>query len=206
MTDGRPGFYPPPEPRIRVLGIAAIAGGLLWPLALLQFATTVGATCGPAGCQFSLEASVLLALSTVLIAIGAAGLDLRPRPPIGLLDLIGDMTLGVSGGLFVIASLLAAPVFLGSAFLLLLIGGIVFGVEGFRGAARPRLPSAIVAVGAGAMIAFAILGGIAGPGGAGGFDQTVILGILLFAVGWVWLGADLLLGRPVPIRARPEDV
>ena len=200
MTEPRAGFYSPPEPRIRALGIAAIAGGILWPIGLLNFAITVGETCGPAGCEFSQASAVLIALSTVLMAIGMAGLELRPRPPLGLLDLIGDMTVAVSAGLFVLASALAAPVFLGSAFLLLLIGGIVFGIEGFRGAARPRMASALVAIGAGGMLAFAVLGGIGGQGGTGGLEQTVILAILLYSVGWVWLGVDLVLGRPVPIR------
>ena len=147
-----------------------------------------------------------MAASVVLLCVGVAGLELRPRPPIGLLDLIGDLTIGVASLLFVIAWLFTAPVFLGSAVLLLMVGAIVFGLEGFRHGARPRWPSALVAIGSGSILALAVAGGVGGPEAAGGFDQTIVLGILLFAAGWIWLGVDLILGRPIPIRAdRPEQ-
>jgi hypothetical protein len=134
------------------------------------------------------------------MALGVLGLELRPRAELGLADLIGDLTIGVAAVLFLVSALLGAPVFLGSAFLLLLLGGIIFGVEGFRHQARPRWPSILVAIGAGGILAFAILGGLIGPSAAGSLDQTVLLGILLFAAGWVWLGVDLLLGRPLAIQ------
>jgi hypothetical protein len=132
-------------------------------------------------------------------------LELRPRPQLGLVDLIGDLTITVAAVLFLISALLRVPVFLGSAFLLLLLGGIIWGVEGFRHQARPRWPSVLVAIGSGGILAFAILGGLAGPGIAGSLDQTVLLGILLFAAGWVWLGIDLLLGRPLAIQPGPPS-
>lgn len=173
---------------------------MLWPFALLDFATSLQATCGPAGCSLGEASAVTLAAAVGLIALGVAGLELRPRPPLGLLDLIGDLTLIVAAALFAIAALLRAPVFLGSAFLLLLIGGIVFGVEGFRHGARPRWPSVLVAIGSLGILGFAFVGGLGGQAAASSLDQTVLLGILLFAAGWAWLGADLALGRPLPAR------
>jgi hypothetical protein len=146
-----------------------------------------------------------MAASVVLLCVGLAGLELRPRPPIGLLDLIGDLTIVVASLLFVVAWLFTAPVFLGSAVLLLMVGGIVFGIEGFRHGARPRWPSALVGIGSGSILLLAIVGGVGGSDAAGGFEQTIVIGILLFAAGWVWLGVDLLLGRPIPIRVDRLD-
>ena len=202
----RAGFYPPPEPRIRALGLGALIGGVLWPFALVAVFVSIAETCGPAGCSFSAVSLLPIAASILLLVVGVVGLELRPRPPLGLLDLIGDLTLGVAAGLFVVAWLFAAPVFLGSAFLLLMVGGVVFGIEGFRHGARPRWPSVLVAIGAGAVLAFAVLGGVGGQGATGGFDQTIVLAILLFSTGWAWLGIDLLLGRPIAIQGdRPEE-
>lgn len=135
----------------------------------------------------------------MLIALGVVGLELRPRAPLGLFDLIGDLTVGVAALLFLLSSLLHAAIFLGSAFLLLMIGGIVFGVEGFRHGARPRWPSVLVAIGSGAVLVFSVVGGLGGQGATGGYEPSVLIGILFFAVGWAWLGLDLVLGRPVTI-------
>jgi hypothetical protein len=199
-AEPKPGFYPPPGGRARLLALGAILGGALWPLALFDYSISIGETCGPAGCSLAEANALTLAASVVLIALGVAGLELRPRAQLGLVDLIGDLTIGVAAALFTVSALLRAPVFLGSAFLLLLLGGVIWGVEGFRHQARPRWPSILVAIGSGGVLAFAILGGLVGPAAAGSLDQTVVLGILLFAAGWVWLGVDLLLGRPLPIQ------
>ena len=186
-----------------MLGLGALLGGALWPIALFDYGIAIGTTCGPAGCSLGEANPMTIAAAVVLISLGVAGLELRPRAQLGLLDLIGDLTIGAAAALFVISALLGATVFLGSAFLLLLLGGIIFGVEGFRHQARPRWPSVLVAIGAGGILAFALLGGLLGPAAAGSLDQTVLLGILLFAAGWVWLGIDLVLGRPLAIQPEP---
>ena len=156
-------------------------------------------TCTPSACNVSRIDLAVIALAPVLFALTALGLELRTPRFFGLGDLIGDLTIGTAAGLFVLAVLLGTVGFLGPGLLLLLIGSIVFGIVGFRNGARQRLASAVVAIGAGSLMFLLLTGATAGFGA--GLETPFLFGLLLFGVGWGWLGGHLLLARPLPIPA-----
>ena len=191
-----PGFYPTPSTRLRLAGAAGVAGALTWPLALIVLAVAAG-NCVPGACTIDRGSLAIAAIAPVLFAVAVAGLELRaPRPP-GFGDLVGDLTIGTSAALFVISLLVGTVSLAGPGLLLLLIGSLIFGAVGYLGAGRHRMASALVALGAGSLLVFLFGGAVSGDLGTLGAPS--LIGLLLFCAGWAWLGADLLLARPLAI-------
>jgi hypothetical protein len=197
-----PGFYPPPTRNQRLAGIAGILGALLWPVSILVIADTTQ-TCTQAACEVSRTDLAIIALAPFLFAVTVLALELRTARFFGLGDLIGDLTIGTAAGLFILATLAGTVGFIGPGLLLLLVGSVVFGLAGFRNGARQRLASAIVAIGAGSLLFLLLTGATAGFGA--GLETPFLFGLLLFGVGWGWLGGHLLLARPLPIPPGREQ-
>jgi hypothetical protein len=198
---GSAGFYPLPTRNVRLAGIAGILGAVLWPVSILVIAATTQ-TCTPAACDVSRGDLAVIALAPFLFGVTVLALELRTPRFFGLGDLIGDLTIGTSAGLFVLAVLAGTVGFLGPGLLLLLIGSVVFGLVGFRNGARQRLASAVVAIGAGTLLFLLLTGATAGFGA--GLETPFLFGLLLYGIGWGWLGGHLLLARPLPIPAGRE--
>jgi len=200
VTGGGPGtFYPEPSRTVRLAGIAGIAGGLLWPVTFIQLAS-LAATCTSAGCASDRGALAVAAFSPVCLAVTVLGLELRARRIPGMGDLVGDLTVGTSAALFALSFLIGSVGFVGPGLLLLLIGSAIFGAVGYRSGARQRMASAVVGIGAGGLLALLLVGPFAGFGTA--LETPTILALVLVAFGWAWLGAHLLLARPLPILVR----
>jgi hypothetical protein len=195
-------YYPTPSVPVRLAGIGAIAGAILWPLALLVLANTASGCVPGSSCPIDGGSIVLTALGPVGLAIGVMGLERRAPRTLGLADYVGDLTLGVTAALFLISLLLGSPALLGPGLLLLLIGSVIFGIAGYFSGSRPRMASALVAIGAGGTLLFLVLGALGG-GGAGA-DTPSLFALLLFSFGWAWLGVDLLLARPLVIQERAD--
>jgi hypothetical protein len=192
----QPGFYPLPTRNQRLAGIAGILGAILWPVSIYVIADATQ-TCTPSACNVSRIDLALIALAPVLFAITVLALEWRTTRFFGLGDLIGDLTIGTAAGLFVLATIAGTVGFLGPGLLLLLIGSVVFGLVGYRNGARQRLASAVVAIGAGSLLFLLLTGAAAGFGS--GLETPFLFGLLLYGVGWGWLGGHLLLARPLPI-------
>lgn len=190
------GFYPPPTRNQRLAGVAGILGAALWPVSILVIADATQ-TCTPSACEVSRGSLLLIALAPILFAVTVLGLELRTTRFFGLGDLIGDLTIGTAATLFGLTVISGAVGFLGPGLLLLLIGSIVFGLVGFRNGARQRLASAVLAIGAGTLLVLLATGATAGFGA--GLETPFLFALLLFGVGWGWLGGHLLLARPLPI-------
>jgi hypothetical protein len=207
MTKWRPaadtttGHYPLPSRLVRLAGIAGLVGAVLWPLTILVIA---GATqgCTAAACDVDRGSLFVIALAPVLFAITLVGLELRARRFLGLADLIGDLTIGTAAALFVLAFVTGAIGFLGPGLLLLLIGSIIFGFVGYLNGARARLGSVVVGIGAGALVFLLLAGAMSGLGA--GIETPWLFALLLYGIGWGWLGGSLLLARPLPIPVKPE--
>jgi len=203
VTGGRPGaFYPEPSRTARLAGIAGIVGGLMWPITFVELAS-LAATCTEAGCSSDRGALAIAALSPVCLAVTVLGLELRARRIPGMGDLVGDLTVGTSAALFVLSFLIGSVGFVGPGLLLLLIGSAIFGAVGYRIGARQRMASAVVGIGAAGMLVLLLLGPLAGFGTA--LETPTILALALVALGWAWLGAHLLLARPLPILVRDSQ-
>jgi hypothetical protein len=188
------GFFPKPTLPLRLAGAAAIVGAILWPFSLVLLGAAAS-TCTPTNCSGDRATLGVAALAPILLALGVLGLELRaPREP-GLADLVGDLSIGTSAVLHALAFVLGTVGFVGPGLLLMLIGSTIFGVSGYFNGGRPRMASVLVGVGAGALLFFLIGGAVAteGLGGAG----PSLFSLLVFSVGWIWLGADLLLARPL---------
>jgi hypothetical protein len=198
---GTTGFYPLPTRNVRLAGIAGILGAVLWPASIFVIVDTTQ-TCTPSACAVSRVDLAVIALAPFLFAVTVLALELRTPRFFGLGDLIGDLTIGTAAGLFVLAVLVGTVGFLGPGLLLLLIGSVIFGIVGFRNGARARLASAVVAIGAGTMLFLLLTGATAGFGA--GLETPFLGGLLLFGIGWGWLGGHLLLARPLPIPAGRE--
>jgi hypothetical protein len=195
-------YYPKPGPYLRLAGLAAIVGGVVWPASLISLAGAATG-CVDASCPADRGALAIAAIGPVLLALSIPGLELRaPRMP-GLGDLVGDLSVGTGALLFVVSLVLGTIGLVGSGLLLLLIGSVIFGVVGYRNGARPRMASILVGIGAGSLLFF-LVGGALGGAGAAGLETPSIFSLLVFSSGWVWLGADLLLARPLAIPERPD--
>jgi hypothetical protein len=175
---------------------------VLWPVSLVVLASAA-AGCVSTDCTIDRGSLAVIAASPVLLAISVLGLELRARHEFGLGDLVGDLTIATSAGLFVLSFITGLAGFLGPGLLLLLIGSAIFGLVGFLNGARHRLASAVVGIGAGFVILFVALAGAGGSGGTS--DATSLLPLALFSIGWGWLGVHLLLGRPLAILDRERD-
>jgi hypothetical protein len=192
-------FYPEPSRLVRLAGLAGIAGALLWPVTLVVLAGAA-ATCTTATCSVDRGSLAVAAISPICIGITALALELRARHTPGFGDLVGDITLATSAALFLFTFITGIVGLVGPGLLLLLIGSLIFGVVGYFNGARQRLASAVVAIGAGALLA--VLFGGAATGLGSGLETPSVLALLLFGVGWGWLGGHLLLARPLPIPER----
>ncbi|HVA87823.1 MAG TPA: hypothetical protein VNF73_16075 [Candidatus Saccharimonadales bacterium] len=197
-------YVPRTTPLMRAAGIAALAGAILWPVALAYVASGALSDCATAsGCTIDRSLLGPIGIAGLLIAIGVAGLELRATSTIGLFDLIGDLTLGTAGALLVLAAIAGSLGLLGPGLLLTLIGSVIFGAKGWDGQRRPRYGSLLIAMGAGTVIVFLLLASTVGTATVGGFETTALGGFLLFSLGWAWLGVSLALGRPLaPAPAR----
>jgi hypothetical protein len=200
--DTTTGHYPRPSRNVRLAGIAGLVGAVMWPLTILVIA---GATqgCTATACDVDRGSLFVIGLAPVLFAITLIGLELRARRFLGLGDLIGDLTIGTAAALFVLAFVSGAIGFLGPGLLLLLIGSIVFGAVGYLNGSRARVGSAVIAIGAGALV-FLLLAGAASGFGAG-LETPWLFALLLYGIGWGWLGGSLLLARPLPIPVKPDS-
>ncbi len=135
-----------------------------------------------------------MAVSPVLLVVAVAALERRAPRTARLADLIGDLTIGTSAVLFLLSFLLGSLALVGPGVLLLLIGTGVFGVAGYFLGGRPAMASLVTGLGGFGVLFFLVLGATTDPGDAG---SPAIFALLLFCGGWVWLGADLLLARPL---------
>jgi hypothetical protein len=141
----------------------------------------------------------LTALAPVGFTIGIAGLELRASRLPALGDLVGDLSIGTSAALFVLSFILGSIGFLGPGLLLLLLGSLIFGVVGYRNRARPQMASALVGIGAGGILVFLLGGAATGATAGEGLGIPSLIALVLFCLGWGWLGVDLFLGRPLAI-------
>jgi hypothetical protein len=174
-------------------------GAILWPFSLVLLGAAAS-TCTPTNCSGDRATLGIAALAPVLLAIGLIGLELRASREPGLADLVGDLSIGTAAALHVLAFVLGTVGFVGPGLLLMLIGSTIFGVGGYLFGGRPRMASALVGIGAGGHLFFLIGGAIAADSLGG--PTPALLSLLVFSLGWVWLGADLVLARPLEIPAR----
>jgi len=191
--------FPPPTTTVRLLGIAGILGAALWPVTIVTIANA-SAACAGTTCEVDRGSLLVIGLAPIFFAITVLGLELRTRRFAGMGDLVGDLTIGTAAALFFLSFAIGAIGFIGPGLLLLLIGSIIFGIVGFRNGARQRLASAVVAIGAGSLLFFLFAGAASGLGE--GLETPLLLSLLLYGIGWGWLGGHLLLARPLPIPER----
>jgi len=184
----------------RLVGCGAVVGAILWPVALADMAATVGLAPRPAVVPLTANPLPLpigpLALAVLLFAAVVATLELRATTPVGLSDLVGDLSIATAAAVFLVAATLDAEGLLGPGFVVLCVGSVVFGLAGLDGKRRPPWGSALVAVGGGGLLASLIAIGSLGPGRLEGVTETALLSLLLYSAGWAWLGVHLALPRP----------
>ncbi len=196
--DRLPEHSPQPTPAQRAAGVAALVGAILWPLALLALADASLSDCvNGASCLPASTAVAPLALATILMTVGIAGLETRAPGEMGLADLVGDLTIGTAAALFTLVVALGAVGLIGPGFLLLVIGSVIFGVRGWNGRRRAQFGSMLVAIGMLTVLVFVLLASTVGTSTVGGFESPALVGLLIYAVGWGWLGLSLALGRPL---------
>ena len=200
--DPNASYYPKPGRYLRLAGLGAAVGGVVWPVSLISLAGAATG-CVDASCPADRGALAIAAIGPVLLALSIPGLELRARRLPGLGDLVGDLSIGTGTLLFLVSLVLGTIGLVGSGLLLQLIGSAIFGVVGYRNGARPRMASILVGIGAGGLLLF-LVGGALGGSGAAGLEIPAIFSLLVFSAGWVWLGADLLLARPLVIPERPD--
>lgn len=194
MTDPAAAAPPPRGPLTRLAGVGAVAGAILWPLALADLAArAVSDARGQA--SGGLDPTVPIALAMVLFALAAAALEQRAQADFGFLDLLGDLSIGVAAAVAVVAAAFGASGLMGPAFALLVVGSVLFGVAGLNGQRRPRWGSAFIAAGAGGLLASYIVTAAVGVGRVADVAPTVLFSLLLHAAGWAWLGVHLAGGR-----------
>jgi len=196
---------PPPRRRLtRLAGVGAVAGAILWPLALADLAArAVSDARGQA--SGGLDPTVPIALAMVLFALAAAALERRAQADFGFLDLLGDLSIGVAAAVAVVAAAFGASGLMGPAFALLVVGSVLFGVAGLNGQRRTRWGSAFIAAGAGGLLASYIVTAAVGVGRVADVAPTVLFSLLLHAAGWAWLGVHLAVGRSRgPTEASPD--
>ena len=194
-----------PGPLERLVGIGSIAGSVLWPvgLAALADAVAVALERDTAVMATAVSAGLPTAVATVLFAAAAAVFERRATTPIGLGDLIGDLSIGTGAVALLVASAAGIDWLLGPALVILLVGALVFGLRGIDGRRRPHLASALIGAGAGGLIAAVLALGALGPGGADAVAGLALVSVGLLSLGWAWLGVHLVLARPFPRRQGP---
>jgi hypothetical protein len=193
------GYFPTPSSALRLAGLGCILGAILL-IGALYFLGDGRVTCTQTDCSADRATLGILALAAILLAVGVVGLELRASREPGLLDLVGDLSIGTAALLAALAFILGTFGLALPGLLLLLVGSTVFGIGGYFRGARPQMASALVGVGAGAFLFF-LVGGPATADNLGG-ATPLLVSLLSFIVGWIWLGADLLLARPLEIPTR----
>ena len=123
-------YYPRPSVTIRLAGISAILGAILWPVSLV-FIGAGGIECTASGCSGDRAVLGFLALAPILLTVGVVGLELRARREPALVDLIGDLSIGTAAVLSALAFVLGPAALFLPGLLLLLIGSAIFGVGGY---------------------------------------------------------------------------
>lgn len=194
-------FYPEPSRTLRLAGVIGVAGALLWPITLIVLATLAG-NCTATSCSVDRGSLGLVALSPICIGLTVLALELRARHTPGLGELVGDLTLWTAAVIFLLSFVTGAIALVGPGLLLLLIGSLIFGIVGYGNGARQRLASATVAIAAGAMLLLLFAGALGTV--ASGLETPSVVALLLFSVGWGWLGGHLMLGRPLPIPQKDD--
>ena len=189
-----------PDPVARLIGWGAIAGAILWPVALADLAATAGLAPAPASAPRA-EPSPLpilpLGISLLLFVAVIAVMELRAAPVLKLVDLIGDLNVATAAAVFLLAGILGQAGLLGPGFVVLFVGSVIFGVAGLDGRRRPRWGSALIGSGAGGLLACMAVVGVLGPTGLAGVTEVGLLSVLLYSAGWAWLGVHLALARPL---------
>jgi len=194
---------PRPTSLQRLGGVAAISGAFLWPLGLVYAATGAFVACGGTpDCAPGREMMAPLALAGALLTAGLAAMELRAPDPAGILDLVGALSLATATALLVISTILGSFALVWPGFLLFMVGSMVIGASGWTGTRRSRMGSLCVGVGAATIVVFLVAGALAVGSGstAGSLAESTMLGFLLFSLGWIWLGAQLALCRPLGTR------
>ena len=187
----------------RLAGVGAIAGAIIWPMAIVNLAATAVPAAGAAEAPGVKSSIGPLAIAVLLLSGALVALEFRAKREIGLWDLIGDLSIGTAAVTLTLAAALGASDLIGPGFVLLLAGSIVIGATGLIGTRRPRWASALVGIGAGGLVACLLLAGVLGPAARDGVAQTALLSVLFYAVGVGWFGVHLVTARP--LNSRPES-
>ena len=187
----RPGFL------ARVVGAGAVVGAILWPIALGDMAVRAVSVTQEGGQRLAGSPIVPLAIAVLLFSAAIVALERRARREIRFRDLVGDLTIATSAVVFVVAGALGSYGLLGPGFLLLFVGSVIFGVAGFDGKRRPRWGSALVGIGAGGLLAGLLVAAALGADRLDGIAQAALLSLVLYTVGWFWLGLHLALAWPL---------
>jgi hypothetical protein len=174
--------------------VGGVAGAIVWPLALADLAArAVSDAQGQVAA--GLDPRVPIALAMLLFAAVAAALERRASTTFGFLDLVGDLSIGSAAIVAVVGAAFGASALMGPAFALLIVGSVLFGAAGLSGKRRPQWGSALVAAGAGGLLASYLVAAAVGVGQVADVAPTVLLSLLLHAAGWAWLGVHLAVGR-----------
>lgn len=205
MTD-EPGLRPPgPGPLARLIGAGAVAGAVLWPISLSGIASSLVAEAGGGGATLSTNPIVPLALALLLFAAAVGALERAATTEIGFLDLVGDLSIGMAAAVVALAAILGSLGLLGPGLAVLFGGSVIFGAAGLNGRRRPRWGSALVGSGAGGLLLCFVVAASLGAGRLDDLAQTAFVSLLLYAVGWAWLGLHLALGRSLDAPAVDES-
>lgn len=177
---------------LRIGGVAAVVGGVLWLVSLFGASMIQGPDGQPWQMLF------VVALGALLVAmIGLSGDQGREQPglvwaavaipilgaAISAVGMLGMTLVGDQPFLFG-----ASPWevwVLGT--IAMIVGSGLFALASLRVGGVSRIGAALLVVGA--IAAIPVLFGIASPNGAGALGNVIaLLGIVAFAAGWVWLG------------------
>ena len=187
----------------RVVGVGAVVGAILWPIALGDMAVRAISVTQEGGQRLAGSPIVPLAIALLLFSAAIAALERGATREIRFRDLVGDLTIATSAVVFALAAVVGSYGLLGPGFLLLFVGSVIFGAAGFDGKRRPRWGSALVGIGAGGLLASLLVAAAFGTDRLDGIAQTALLSLVLYTVGWFWLGLHLALARPL-IKAPGE--
>ena len=181
----------------RFVGVGAVVGAILWPIALGDMAVRAISVAQEGGAGLAGSQIVPLAIALLLFSAAIAALERHATREIRFPDLVGDLTIATATVVFVIAAVLDSYGLLGPGFVLLFIGSMIYGAAGFDGKRRPRWGSVLVGIGAGGLLASLLAPAALGTDRLDGIVQTALLSLVLYAIGWAWLGLHLALARPL---------
>jgi hypothetical protein len=205
VTDD-PGPRPPgPGPLVRLIGAGAVAGAVLWPISLSGIASSLVAEAGGGGASAGSNPIVPLAIALLLFAAAVGALERAATTEIRFVDLVGGLSIGMAAVVVALAAILGSLGFLGPGLAVLFVGSIIFGAAGLNGKRRPRWGSALVGSGAGGLLACFVVAASLGASRLDDLAQTAFVSLLLYAVGWAWLGLHLSLGRSLDVPTVEES-